>query len=84
METLVEIGALGGLPGEPGRREALWQVAGLQEEPLLWNTEDPDDDSPLEEMTAAERIAADCHGTSLTVLRFGQISITPTENTVFD
>src|SRR5580658_7552949 len=34
LETLAAIGALGALPGEPGRREALWQVSGLHTGPL--------------------------------------------------
>jgi error-prone DNA polymerase len=51
------------------RRDALWQVgrAAWSEGPLLQKITEPDSPSPLQKMTAEERLLADYHGTSLTV-----------------
>jgi error-prone DNA polymerase len=70
---LAEIGALNFL--DPGdhihRRDALWQVerACRRTGPLLETIEEPDDHSPLDQMTSEERLIADYHGTGLTVGR---------------
>jgi error-prone DNA polymerase len=68
---LAEIGALNFL--DPNnhihRRDALWQVerACRRTGPLLETIEEPDDHSPLDQMTSEERLIADYHGTGLTV-----------------
>ncbi|MFO0576601.1 MAG: DNA polymerase III subunit alpha [Polyangia bacterium] len=65
--TLAEIGAFAGLPDQPSRREALWQVSQLAQSggPLLQRLSD--DASPLAEMSLAERVLADLEGTGVTV-----------------
>jgi error-prone DNA polymerase len=59
------------LPASPKlhRRDALWQVgrAAWNEGPLLRELTQPDSTSPLQQMTAEERLVADYHGTGLTV-----------------
>lgn len=76
LATLAEIGAFAGLPGHPTRREALWQASQLAQSggPLL--QEISDEESPLEEMSLAERVAADLEGTGISVgphpLRFAR------------
>ena len=81
LATLAEIGALASLPLHPGaeratRRAALWQAeAALRRPPGLFAHLEPADEtssptptsSPLPEMTARERTAADLHGTGMTV-----------------
>jgi error-prone DNA polymerase len=75
LETLAEIGALSSLPLRQGgaratRRSALWQAeAALRRGPGLLARVEPreDDPSPLPEMTARERTAADLRGTGITV-----------------
>jgi len=68
---LAEIGALNFLNSENRihRRDALWQVerACRRTGPLLENISEPDRASPLEQMTAEERLVADFHGTGMTV-----------------
>ncbi len=68
---LAEIGALNFLNPEDRihRRDALWQVerACRRTGPLLETIEEPDHGSPLEQMTAEERLVADFHGTGMTV-----------------
>ena len=68
---LAEIGALNFLNSEDRihRRDALWQVerACRRTGPLLERIEEPDRVSPLEQMTAEERLVADFHGTGMTV-----------------
>lgn len=76
LATLAEIGAFAGLPGQPTRREALWQASQLAQSggPLLQKLSD--EESPLEEMSLAERVAADLEGTGISVgphpLRFAR------------
>ena len=72
MSTLAEIGALNSLGASVHRREALWQVerAGRHAGPLLDDLAHQDEVlSPLQMMTAAERLVADYAGTSVTVGR---------------
>ena len=60
-----------GLRGEKGfhRRDALWQVerAVRTSGPLLEQSDEPDERSPLAPMNQEERLVADFHGTGLTV-----------------
>jgi error-prone DNA polymerase len=67
LTTLAEIGAFAGLAEKPTRRDALWQVSELVNNRggLLAEASDPR--SPLPAMSLAERIAADYHGTSISV-----------------
>lgn len=71
LETLAEIGALAGLKGQPSRREALWQVSALPSSGLLLHGEGggelEGDPHPLPEMSLGERMAADYHGTSVSL-----------------
>jgi error-prone DNA polymerase len=68
---LAEVGALNFLSPEHRihRRDALWQVerACRRTGPLLERIHEPDHSSPLEQMTAEERLVADFHGTGMTV-----------------
>ncbi len=68
---LAEIGALNFLQPENRlhRRDALWQVerASRRSGPLLETIEESEGPSPLEMMTAEERLVADFHGTGMTV-----------------
>src|SRR5262249_36156178 len=68
---LAEIGALNFLDPDAHihRRDALWQVerACRRTGPLLETIDEPDDKSPLAQMTSEERLVADYHGTGLTV-----------------
>ena len=70
MRTLAEIGALNFLnPGQHiHRRDALWQVerAARRTGPLLETIENDEGASPLDMMTAEERLIADFHGTGMT------------------
>jgi error-prone DNA polymerase len=70
MVMLAEIGALNFLNAEHRmhRRDALWQVerASRRPGPLLETIHEADDMSPLEIMTAEERLVADFHGTGMT------------------
>jgi error-prone DNA polymerase len=70
MRTLAEIGALNFLnPGQQShRRDALWQVerAARRTGPLLETIENEESASPLDMMTAEERLIADFHGTGMT------------------
>lgn len=65
--TLAEIGAFAGLPDQPSRREALWQVSQLAQSggPLLHHL--AEEGSPLAEMSLAERVLADLEGTGVSV-----------------
>jgi error-prone DNA polymerase len=67
--TLAEVGALGSLGLR--RRAALWQAERAARPPgPLWTGSAPaaePEPSPLREMTAAERVAADYRGTGVTV-----------------
>jgi error-prone DNA polymerase len=71
LVLLAEVGALNFLDSEHRihRRDALWQVerACRRTGPLLENIPEPDLGSPLEQMTAEERLVADFHGTGMTV-----------------
>lgn len=75
LSALAELGALARLPRRGGeapwsRRSALWQVKNIAAQPpgrLFATTETPEDPSPLEEMSLAERIAADYRNSGLTV-----------------
>jgi error-prone DNA polymerase len=79
MAMLAEIGALNFLqspaPASPlsavHRRDALWQVEriGRPTGPLYRNLPDSDAGSPLKRMTDEERLAADFHGTGMTIGR---------------
>src|SRR5262249_30744785 len=64
LERLAEIGACAGLGLE--RRAALWQVATLAGGLLAGASSRSPSPSPLREMTAFERTAADYRGTGLT------------------
>jgi error-prone DNA polymerase len=66
---LAQIGALNSLGENIHRRDALWQVeyAGRPTGPLLRNLPEQDEESPLAQMTLDERLAADFHGTGVTV-----------------
>lgn len=67
LATLAEIGAFARLDGQPSRRSALWQVSAMGDREGLLAGASADSESPLAEMTLAERIAADFHGASLSV-----------------
>ncbi|MCU1286594.1 MAG: polymerase alpha subunit [Acidobacteriales bacterium] len=56
-------------PRKPHRRDALWQVERVAQPagPLLMELDLQDGISPLEQMTAEERLVADFHGTGITV-----------------
>ena len=72
LTTLAEIGALNALGSGIHRRSALWQVerAVRQSGPLFSRTaQDEDGTSPLEAMSATERMMADYSGTGVTVGR---------------
>lgn len=70
LTMLAKIGALNSLGEGIHRRDALWQVeyAGRSTGPLLRELQEPgEESSPLKQMTIDERLAADFHGTGLTV-----------------
>jgi error-prone DNA polymerase len=69
LTMLAQIGALNSLGENIHRRDALWQVeyAGRSTEPLLRDLPEQDEESPLAQMTLDERLAADFHGTGVTV-----------------
>ncbi|MEW5978700.1 MAG: error-prone DNA polymerase [Acidobacteriota bacterium] len=69
LRMLAEIGALNSLGAGLHRRSALWQVErAARPSGLLWQAvPDPETDSPLDAMTAEERLVADFHGTGVTV-----------------
>jgi error-prone DNA polymerase len=75
ITLLANIGALNNVAGISHRRDALWQVerAGKPEGPLLTCSgallADPQDPSPLAQMTPEERLVADYSGTGLTTGR---------------
>jgi error-prone DNA polymerase len=75
ITLLANIGALNHVAGVSHRRDALWQVerAGKPEGPLLTRSgallADPQDPSPLVQMTPEERLVADYSGTGLTTGR---------------
>jgi error-prone DNA polymerase len=77
LTMLAKIGALNSLGENIHRRDALWQVeyAGRPTGPLLRDLPEQDEvtggvmnnESPLARMTVEERLAADFHGTGVTV-----------------
>ncbi len=71
LGLLAEIGALNVLDPEHAihRRDALWHIerAAQHTGPLLETLDQPDRASPLEAMTAEERLVADFDGTGLTI-----------------
>jgi error-prone DNA polymerase len=70
LTMLAGIGALNSLGEGIHRRDALWQVeyAGRSTGPLLRELQEQgEESSPLKQMTIDERLAADFHGTGLTV-----------------
>jgi error-prone DNA polymerase len=69
LTMLAKIGALNWLGENIHRRDALWQVeyAGRPTGPLLSELPERDEESPLARMTVDERLAADFHGTGVTV-----------------
>jgi error-prone DNA polymerase len=69
LTMLAKIGALNWLGENIHRRDALWQVeyAGRSTGPLLSELPEQDEESPLVRMTVDERLAADFHGTGVTV-----------------
>jgi error-prone DNA polymerase len=69
LTMLARIGALNWLGENIHRRDALWQVeyAGRPTGPLLSELPERDEESPLARMTVDERLAADFHGTGVTV-----------------
>ncbi len=69
LTMLAKIGALNSLGANIHRRDALWQVeyAGSPTGPLLRDLPEQDEKSPLAQMTVDERLAADFHGTGVTV-----------------
>jgi error-prone DNA polymerase len=70
LTMLARIGALNSLGEGIHRRDALWQVeyAGRTTGPLLRELpEQGKEPSPLKQMTVEERLAADFHGTGVTV-----------------
>ncbi len=69
LTMLAKIGALNWLGENIHRRDALWQVeyAGRPTGPLLSEMPEQDEESPLDRMTVDERLAADFHGTGVTV-----------------
>jgi error-prone DNA polymerase len=69
LTMLAKIGALNWLGENIHRRDALWQVeyAGRPTGPLLSELPEREEESPLARMTVDERLAADFHGTGVTV-----------------
>jgi error-prone DNA polymerase len=69
LTILAQIGALNSLGENIHRSAALWQVkyAGSPAGPLFKNLPEQDEESPLAQMTVDERLAADFHGTGVTV-----------------
>lgn len=69
LTMLAQIGALNSLGENIHRRDALWQVqyTGRPAGPLLEDLPEQDEESPLAQMTLDERMAADFHGTGVTV-----------------
>ena len=69
LTMLAKIGALNWLGENIHRRDALWQVeyAGRPTGPLLSEIPEQGEESPLARMTIDERLAADFHGTGVTV-----------------
>ena len=69
LTMLAKIGALNSLGENTHRRDALWQVeyAGRPTGPLLRDLPEQDEELPLAQMTVEERLAADFHGTGVTV-----------------
>ena len=69
LTMLAKIGALNWIGENIHRRDALWQVeyAGRPTGPLLSEMPEQDEESPLPRMTVDERLAADFHGTGVTV-----------------
>jgi error-prone DNA polymerase len=70
LEMLAGVGALAAL-GTAHRRDALWKAgrAGRDVGPLLEELPENEPEAPLNRMTTHERLAADYHGTSLTIGR---------------
>jgi error-prone DNA polymerase len=70
LEKLASAGALSNL-GTAHRRDALWKAgrAGRPTGPLLEEIPENNPEAPLQQMTTAERLAADYNGTGLTVGR---------------
>ena len=70
LEALAGVGALANLKTEH-RRDALWKAgrAGRRTGPLLEHVPETAPEAPLRQMTIDERLAADYHGTSLTIGR---------------
>ena len=70
LEMLASVGALAKLD-TAHRRDALWKAAraGRPVGPLLEFAPEPVPEAPLEPMTTNERLAADYHGTSMTIGR---------------
>jgi error-prone DNA polymerase len=70
LEMLAGVGALAKL-STAHRRDALWKAgrAGKPVGPLLEEAPEVAPEAPLEQMTTFERLAADYHGTSLTIGR---------------
>jgi error-prone DNA polymerase len=70
LEMLAGVGALAKL-GTAHRRDALWKAgrAGRPVGPLLEDVPETRPEAPLEQMTTYERLAADYHGTTLTIGR---------------
>jgi len=69
LETLAELGALGGVDRRAHtRRSALWQIAALERDPtsLFAGASPPEGTSPLAEMTPFEETAADYRASGLT------------------
>ena len=69
LTMLAKIGALNSLGENIHRRDALWQVeyADRPTGPLLRDLPEQDEESPLSRMSVDERLAADFHGTGVTV-----------------
>jgi error-prone DNA polymerase len=69
LTMLAQIGAFNSLGENMHRRDALWQVeyAGREAGPLLRELPEAAAPSPLAAMTVSERLAADFHGTGVTV-----------------
>ncbi len=70
MTQLAGIGALNSI-GAQHRRDALWQASRAVRPvgELLRGVPEPEPESPLQPMTPEERLAADCHGTGMTIGR---------------
>jgi error-prone DNA polymerase len=70
LEMLAGVGALAKV-GTEHRRDALWKAgrAGRSVGPLLEELPENEPEAPLPPMTTYERLAADYHGTSLTIGR---------------